>query len=145
MFNRIKRFLNLTPPPPHEIVQCETKAFDSPTGPQFVILLAANLHDPNSLDSLVEALIERFKVHRMISPPETSMLLVTVLGPCKAMDIVSRWRERVSNDQIAGVWMDRMEKADLAVGPARGNVGAPKFYSLLKNGGEPEASSNRSM
>ncbi len=132
MFNRIKSFFGPADKPPHEIVQCDTKALDTPAGPKFVILLAANLHKPEALDSLIEALVERFKLQRMISPPDTSMLLVTIIGPCAAPEAVSRWRGRVAGDQIATVWMDRMEKADLATGPAQGVV-IPEYHSLLAN------------
>lgn len=130
MFDRIKRLLNAAALPAHEIVQCETKAMETPAGPKFAIFLAANLHQPKALDDLVAALVERFKLQRMISPPETSMLLLTIIGPCDAAAVLSRWKARVAGDQIARVWMDRMEKADLAVSRAKDAI-TPQYYSLL--------------
>ncbi|EDY19230.1 hypothetical protein CfE428DRAFT_3407 [Chthoniobacter flavus Ellin428] len=134
MFDRIKRLFGSASAPAREIVQCETKALETPAGPKFAIFLAANLHQPAALDALVEALVERFKLHRMISPPETSMLLLTIIGPCDAPAVLSRWQARVSGDQIARLWMDQMEKADLAVTP-KGAV-ASQYHSLLPTKGE---------
>lgn len=134
MFDRVKRFFYSEPPLAYEIVQCETKVLESPTGPKFVILLAANLRHIDALDVLLEALVEHFKVHRMISPPDTSMLLITIIGPGQATEITSRWRARVAGDQIASFWMGQMEKADLGVSPATGSI-PPAYHSLLPNVG----------
>ena len=130
MFNRLKALFRSDPPPTHKIVQCETKLLDSADGPKHCMMIAADLHVPAALDVLVGELVERFKLHRMISSPDTSLLLVTIIGPCEPADFVSRWQEKVESDQIATVWMKRMEKADLGVAPAKGAV-IPVFYSLL--------------
>ena len=115
MFNRLKHLLNPTPSPTHKIVRCETRQVDSKDGPKFVIMIGADLYLTSALEALIHDLVERFKVHRMVSPPETSLLVITIIGPCNV---------------IAAVWMARMEKADIGVGTATGQVSG-LFHSIL--------------
>lgn len=113
-----------------EIVQCETKATDSPTGRKAVILLAANIQEAAAQEDLVRAMIQKFLLQRMISPPDTSLLLVTIVGPCDRRVFAARWRELAAADKAISVFMARMEKADVGVTPASGSVVA-EFESLL--------------
>jgi hypothetical protein len=128
MFDSIKGLFGKKPA--HEIVQCETKSLSAPDGPKHVLLLAANLHALSSQETLVRDLIERFKMQRMISPPDTSVLLVTVIGACDSARFLRTWKSIIANDQIAAVWMSKMEKADFEIAPASGNI-TPQFQSLL--------------
>ena len=133
MINRLKKLFRSEPPPTHKIVQCETRLLTSEVGPKAGIFIAADLYSPSALDALIHDLIERFKVHRMISPPETSLLLITVIGDCDASDVAARWRKRAAEDKIAGVWMARMEKADVGVGPSSGPM-TTGYHSILPDG-----------
>lgn len=134
MINRLKKFFGSEPAITHKIVQCETRVLTSEAGPKSAIFLAADLYSPSAIDTLVHDLVERFKVHRMISPPETSLLLITVIGECDARDFAVRWRKRAAEDEIAAVWMARMEKADVGIGPSSGAM-TTTYHSILPNGG----------
>ena len=60
------------------------------------------------------ALLEQFKVQRMLSPAETDLLQISVSGCCDAPQFVQEWRALVAKDQIAAAFMQRMSRADLA-------------------------------
>jgi hypothetical protein len=92
--------------------------------------MAADLYLSSALDVLVRDLVERFKVHRMGSHPDTCILLITIIGPCELTDVAARWRKAVAGDKIAGIWMARMEKADIGVGPTSGPI-PMKYQSIL--------------
>ena len=130
MINRLKRFFNSEPRLTHKIVQCETKFLESNDGAKWAIFIAADLYVPSALDALIGDLVERFKLHRMASHPDTCLLLITIVGPCQVTDVAARWRKVVAGDKIAGVWMARMEKADMGVGPTSGCV-TTTYHSIL--------------
>ena len=134
MINRLKKLFGSQPPVTHKIVQCETRTLPSKDGPKAGIFVAADLYSASGLDALIYDLVERFKVHRMVSPPETSLLLITVIGECTASDVAARWRNRVAGDKIAGVWMAQMEKADVGVGTSSDPT-ATVYHSILPNSG----------
>lgn len=122
-----------TAPATHKIVRCETKLLTSKDGPKSAIFIAADLYNAAALDALVNDLVAEFKVHRMMSPPETSVMLVTIVGPCEASDFSTRWRKRVAEDQAAAFWMGRMEKAEVGVSPSSGPV-TTTYSSILPEG-----------
>jgi hypothetical protein len=134
MINRLKKLFSSEPPLTHRIVKCETRLLTAADGPKSGIFIAADLYSPSALDALIHDLVERFKVHRMISPPETSLLLITVIGDCDPSDVAARWRRRAAEDKIAAVWMARMEKADVGVGPSSGPM-TTAYHSILPDGG----------
>jgi hypothetical protein len=113
-----------------QIVQCQTKTVVSQGCVKPVIYLGADLHDASAQEELVNALLERFLLQRMISPPDTSLLLITIIGPCDGKAFADRWRQLVVAHQGASVFMSQMEKADLSVATASGPV-SPSFESLL--------------
>jgi hypothetical protein len=130
MINRLKRFFNSEPRLTHKIVQCETRLLESKDGAKWGMFMAADLYVSSALDILVHDLVEKFKVHRMVSHPDTCFLLITIIGPCELTDVAARWRKVVAADKMAAVWMARMEKADIGVGPASGPI-PMKYQSIL--------------
>jgi hypothetical protein len=133
MINRLKSFFNSEPRPTHKIVQCETKLLESKDGSKWAIFIAADLYDSSALDVLIGDLVERFKVHRMVSHPDTCLLLITIVGRCEVSDVAARWRKVVVGDKIAGVWMARMEKADIGVAPRSGPMTTTGHSILPEN------------
>jgi hypothetical protein len=123
MLSSIKRFLGGKPA--FEIVQSATGTAGTPTGDKPVVLLSAALHAASGQEAMVFALLEQFKIQRMLSPVETDMLLITIAGPCDASRFVVRWQALVSNDKVAPFFMQRMIKADL------GCADDHSFHSLL--------------
>eukprot|EP01012_Entosiphon_sulcatum_P067754 TRINITY_DN9755_c0_g5_i1.p1 TRINITY_DN9755_c0_g5~~TRINITY_DN9755_c0_g5_i1.p1 ORF type:complete len:124 (+),score=12.37 TRINITY_DN9755_c0_g5_i1:148-519(+) len=120
MFSSLKRLFGGKPA--FEIVQSAT---GTATGGKPAVLLSAALHSASGQEAMVSQLLEQFKIQRMLSPAETDLLLITIVGPCDAPSFVARWRALVEADQVAGVFMQRMTKADLGCTDSR------SFHSLL--------------
>jgi len=120
----------------YEIVQSETKTIetiDDSGVSKNVLFLAANLYEAEAQTEMTSGLFERFKIQRMMSSPDTSMLVITVIGPCDADSFVTSWRELVFADPIATFFMSQMEKADFAMALTQ-KADAPQFRSLLETG-----------
>ena len=130
MFNYSNPFKRSEPTPNYEIVQCETMQLDSGAGAKHAIFLAANLNIATGLNDLMENLVERFKLHRMVSPSDTSILLVTIIGPCEASEVISLWQMYIAKDEIAAFWMTQMEKAEVGVA-LHAKETIQEFYSLV--------------
>lgn len=126
-----KRPVSATVSEQFKIVQCDTALTDAPEGRKAVILLAADLKDASAQEAMVQAMIEKFLLQRMISPPDTSLLLVTIVGPCDRATFAKRWRELAAANQAVSVFMARMEKADVGVAATSGAV-VPEFETLLQ-------------
>jgi hypothetical protein len=120
MLSSLKRFFGGKPA--FEILQSSTGVA---AGGKPAVLLSAALHSASGLDDMTAALLAQFKNQRMVSPAETDLLLITVVGPCDATRFVKRWRMLVAHDQIAAVFMQRMTKADV------GCSDTGSFHSLI--------------
>jgi hypothetical protein len=122
-------------PHTHRIASCDTKIVETEAGEKPAIFLAADLFDGGAIDVLVHDVMERFKVHRAVSPRDTALLLVTVLGPphfgpAHAADVAKRLRALLQDDDVARAALAGLETADVAVAP-RDNPHAGSFHSLL--------------
>jgi len=130
MFDYLRRFGRSAPEPSYEIVGCETRELQSDEGIKHAVFLAANLNFASALDNLIDDLVERFKLQRAISPTDTSVFLITIVGPCDRLTVAQRWRARVARDQVAAFWMSQMEKADVGVSLDKG-ASRSEFYSFM--------------
>jgi hypothetical protein len=84
------------------------------------IMIAADVLDPSTLSAFVGEVIERFKVQRLASPPNTTHFLLTVRGKTTAAAIKRFWSEHLANDHVLGVLMRKMQVADVVRGARTG-------------------------
>jgi hypothetical protein len=120
VLNPLKRFFWARPA--FKIVQSATGTAE---GDKPAVLLSAVLQSESGQEALVTALFEQFKIQRMLSPVDTDLMLITVVGPCDAPRFAESWRALVANDKVASVFMQRMVKADIGCTETGG------FHSLL--------------
>lgn len=106
----------------NEIREIKNLAVDGPSGPASAIMIALNMDTPDQTGQFVTDLVERFKAHRMISPPDTSLLLVTVIGKFDGPAFLSAWRERVQLDPVVRAFLSQMEIATCIHGTASGKA-----------------------
>jgi hypothetical protein len=102
------------------IAQVKTVQVNGPNGPANAIMTAVNIDDAPSAESFVATVAEQFKLHRMTAPPETSMLLITLIGPLTADRFASKWREIEKADEVVGAFMSLMVMADVIQGSKSG-------------------------
>jgi hypothetical protein len=116
--------------PGFSLVQVETRELGCEQGSKYGVFLAANLDSPQALEALVAELVDKFKLQRTISPPETSLMLITVIGSCDVPRFLELWRTSTAEDPIAKVYLSMMEKADLGHSASRDGSNYT-FHSLL--------------
>lgn len=106
----------------NEIVEIKTVQAGAPDQPIFAIMIAANVAEPQTLREFVAQLVEKFTLQRMISPPTTTHLLVSIRGETTAEAVKALWKDCVAADHVVGVLMGKMLVADVVragrTGPA---------------------------
>lgn len=104
----------------NEIKDVKTVSVEGPDGPAEAIMIALNMDTPSHTGMFVAEVLERFKLHRMASPPNTSLLLVTVLGRFDGPDFLSGWRAGVEKDPALKFFMSQMQEATCIHGTPSG-------------------------
>ena len=102
------------------VTQIKTVGVNGPNGPSHAIMMAVNINDPKMAEAFVSEVAEQFKLHRMISPPETNMLLITLVGDLAAHRFASQWHEIEQSDPILHHFMSLMVVADVIQGTKEG-------------------------
>lgn len=98
----------------NEVVQLKTVQAGSPEKPTYVVMLAANVLDLGTLREFVGEMVEKVKMQRMMSPPTTTHLLVTVIGEgFTAATLKALWKETAANDEIVAFFLSQMLVADI--------------------------------
>lgn len=104
----------------NKIAQIKTLPVGGPNGPATAMMIAVNIVAPAAADTFVEEVAEQFKLHRTTAPPNTTMLLITLMGDMTAPRFAARWREIEQHDQIVRAYMKLMLKADVVQGTVSG-------------------------
>jgi hypothetical protein len=97
----------------NEIAQVKVVRVDTPNGPKTVMMMAINIGDPAAAEAFVSYVAEQFKLHRTLAPPDTSILLVTVVGGLTAQRFAAQWLEIEKCDGIVRAYMSLMSMADV--------------------------------
>ena len=104
----------------NSIAQVKTVTLESPKGLANAIMMAANIDDPATAEEFDQQVAEQFKVHRMLAPPDTSMLLITLVGGLSADRFAQRWKEIEQHDEVVRAFMAQMTVADVMQGSKTG-------------------------
>lgn len=110
------------PQPQNTIANLKTMALQSSNGPVTAIVMGLNIPDQQSADAFIQQAAEKFKVQRMCSSPDTSVMLITIITEMPASHFVKRWRKIAADDKILGFFMSQMHKADVLRGTVAGQT-----------------------
>ncbi len=110
------------PPAPNTIANLKTMALQSPDGPVTAIVMGLNIPDLPGADAFIQEVAEKFKVQRMCSSPDTSVMLITIVGELPASHFVQRWRQLAADDKVLGHFMSQMRKSDVLRGTVAGQT-----------------------
>jgi len=91
----------------------DTKWFKNASGEFPAIVMGLNILDMTSVDSFVDQVIQQFKNQRMLSPPETAHLTITIAGQITAEQFRAIWTDRSAGDPILKHFMSLMVLADV--------------------------------
>jgi len=108
--------------PTNSVANLKTVNFQSPTGPAAAIVIGVNISDVQAADAFISEVAEKFKMQRMLSPPDTSGLLVTIIGDLPAARFAEKWRGLVATDQALSIFMSQMRVADVMRGSPSGQM-----------------------
>jgi len=86
------------------------------------IVIGLNIREPQTAEAFIQEVAEKFKLQRMCSPPDTTLMLVTVVSEMPVLRFVERWRQLAAADQILNFFMSQMEKADVLRGVVAGET-----------------------
>ena len=102
------------------VAQIKTVHVDGPQGPTPTMMMAVNIDDATTGEAFVSQVAEQFKLHRTMAPPNTSMLLVTLVGDLSADRFATRWQEVVQRDDVVRAYMSLMRVAEVVQGTKSG-------------------------
>jgi hypothetical protein len=86
----------------------DTKWIRNESGEFPALVMGLDIFDLQNADEFLDSVVERFKLQRMMSPPQTANMSVTIAGDMTAEDFCRRWRERVRKDSILAHFMSLM-------------------------------------
>ena len=101
----------------------------SPEGLVAAVMIGVDINDSSTAESFIAEVAEQFKSQRMISPPGTNALMITLIGDVSAARFATRWRALTQADAVLGIFMAQMRRADVVCGSAAGQP--PEIVSLL--------------
>jgi hypothetical protein len=95
------------------IAQVKTVEVQGADGPAVAMMIALDIGDSATAEAFVTVVAERFKLDRMLAPPQTSMLLFTIIGAMSAESFAARWKEVTGTDPVIGAFLGMMNVADV--------------------------------
>lgn len=104
----------------NELKQIKTIQLQTSDGPAYAILLALDVNDVTTTREFVNQVLEKFKMQWMIGPPQTTHLLVTLIGDLSAIQFVEIWQEKMVADPVLKTIMSLMKVADVRRGSDTG-------------------------
>ena len=106
----------------NEIVRMQTTELDSPLGPTHGVMIAVNIDTPRESGSFATHVIGQFKLHRMCSPPDTSVLVISIMGPVDLMAFHQAWAAATRDDEVLRLFLSSMQVANCVHGTRSGKV-----------------------
>ena len=103
----------------NEIAQLETRQLNESSS---AIMVALNMRDCATASQFVKDVAHKVLLQRMISPPDTAFLCVTIVGTVTAAEFEKLWRKHTPSEPGLAVFLDQMQAADVIHGTPQGKV-----------------------
>lgn len=107
---------------PNQIAEIKTVTIGSDSQPAHAIMIALNVDEPQTAETFVAEVAHSFKLQRTMSPPTTTAMLVTIVGPMDAASFARAWNALQTSDEILRFYMSQMQRADVIHGTREGAV-----------------------
>ena len=102
------------------VVSVKTLPVNGPNGPANAMMISVNIGDPSTAEAFVSQVAEQFRLHRMMAPPDTSLLLITLIGELSAAQFANYWRQVQRTDEVVRTFMSTMVVGDVIQGTPEG-------------------------
>ena len=106
----------------NQVNKVETVELEFDGSPVTAIMMAVDCHDLSVADTFIASVIDEFLSHRMISPPDTNALLVTLVGAMRPEEFAFFWNEHVESNAALQVFMSQMKVADVVWSAPDGEI-----------------------
>src|SRR5262249_53793434 len=107
----------------NEIASMKTSALTDPKGrPVSAVMVGVNIDDPQRLDAFAVELTEKMLMQRMVSPPDTSILIVTAIGDFELRRFAPALRRALRASAPMTAFLSIMTRADLVHGTRDGQI-----------------------
>jgi hypothetical protein len=101
------------------IAQLETRPVDESST---AIMAALTMNDPASAGEFVREVLNKILMQRMISPPGTDLLCITLIGKVTASEFAAFWRKHLPGEPALVIFLQMMRAADVVYGNSAGEV-----------------------
>lgn len=81
-----------------------------------ILIMGLNLYDLEHANAFMKEVVEKWLIQRMVSPPQTSVMLISVFTSMRLTDFRTLWRKHVEADGNAKFFFNQMKKADAITG-----------------------------
>lgn len=106
--------------PVNRLAKIETISVTGPNGPTHGMLVSVDAADATTFGTLMPSIVATVKKQRTISPPDTSFLLITLIGPVSAAEFKRLWDAHAANDRELQAFLSRLTQAEVLHGTAEG-------------------------
>jgi hypothetical protein len=97
----------------NSIHNLDTKVFQNATGEFPAVVMGLNIRDTNEANAFITSAVEKWKLQRMCSPPDTANMTITVAGDMTAAQFRESWLRHVDRDPILKLFMSMMRHASV--------------------------------
>jgi len=91
-------------------------------GPAAAVVMGLDIDDVESLDSFMPEVAHKIVLQRTCSPPDTAILLISIIGVLPAEEFKARWLREVEKDKILTFYMSMMREASVTRGLPDGSI-----------------------
>lgn len=77
------------------------------------MVVEVEVTDLKTVDTFMAGLLHEVLLHRMMSPPDTARLRVTLLGDLTAAQFAERWRRQLVHEPALDFFMSQMTIAEV--------------------------------
>ena len=106
----------------NKISSIKTKALSGPNGPASAVMIGIDVGAPQDMESFILEIGSTFTSQMLMSPEDTNMMLITIIGNCTAAEFKKHWDVLIANDPVIEYYMSTMQVADALHGTAEGQV-----------------------
>jgi hypothetical protein len=85
-------------------------------------MVSLDIYNIKAADQFVKEALGKILMQRMISPPNTDMLCITIIGNIKAEEFKNLWKKHLQSEIPMMMFMEQIKATDVIHGSQNGEV-----------------------
>jgi hypothetical protein len=106
----------------NRVRQLETRVYEGDDGPVHLVKVGIDVADAGAADLFVARLVRQVALQRSCSPPQTTALVVTIVGELTAPAFAALWWKHLMDSTAMSFFMSKMTHASVIQGTRTGEV-----------------------